>query len=277
MFKRTLSAFVICLLIIYTLYFFNSNGGMFLLVAVALGTQFELLKLFEKIGFKPAIHCGLFAGLILMLNAWINKNFHANCLANLFVLSIVILLAESLSKKSLNMIKMRFLPTILSVLYIPFMLSLSILFLKEFSVFYGEVSAIVMLGWMIIVSKCSDIGGMLIGCWIGKHKLIPEVSPKKSYEGLVGGIAMSMIVGCFSFFALRKYFPIHLNMCIIALMSSILAIVALIGDLLESAIKRFANEKDSGSIIPGIGGLFDLTDSLIFALPIGACLINFFK
>ncbi|NCA80940.1 MAG: hypothetical protein EOM76_12330 [Sphingobacteriia bacterium] len=60
------------------------------------------------------------------------------------------------------------------------------------------------------------------------------------------------------------------------MVSCILSLLALLGDLLESAAKRFANAKDSGSIIPGIGGIFDLTDSLIFTLPVGTILINFY-
>jgi phosphatidate cytidylyltransferase len=106
--------------------------------------------------------------------------------------------------------------------------------------------------------------------------LAPNFSPQKTVEGFIGGILFSNFIGIILTLLCKKLLPSRFGLVSAVVMSTLLAIFSLVGDLTESTIKRLANEKDSGSIIPGIGGVFDLTDSLLFSIPIGVIFINHF-
>ncbi len=116
--------------------------------------------------------------------------------------------------------------------------------------------------YVILMIWINDSFAFLVGKNFGKHKLFESVSPKKTIEGFVGGLAFAILAG----FLIGKYsnsFPI-LNWIIIAV---IVAILGSLGDLVESKFKRQANIKDSGTIMPGHGGLLDRLDSLFFLAP----------
>ena len=103
---------------------------------------------------------------------------------------------------------------------------------------------------------------------IGKTPL-SVISPKKTYEGALGGIIVSMLVGILLAGAFGHYTPEGFNLLVAALIAVPVSIASIASDLVESAFKRQAEVKDSGTIIPGIGGIFDLTDSLILTSPLG--------
>lgn len=107
----------------------------------------------------------------------------------------------------------------------------------------------------------NDAFAYFIGSKFGKHKLVPKISPKKSWEGLFGGIAGSTIVWC-----LLLFFPeVGLTVPIALIVGLLCGVTGVIGDLVESRIKRGAGVKDSGNFMPGHGGLLDRSDSLLFA------------
>ncbi len=114
----------------------------------------------------------------------------------------------------------------------------------------------------------NDTGAYLIGCTIGKHKLYPKVSPKKSVEGLLGGFVLTLALS----FCIPLLLPSLEKMTLISapIFGLIVAAMGTLGDLFESALKRKAGVKDSGTIIPGHGGVLDRLDSYLFALPMAA-------
>ena len=114
----------------------------------------------------------------------------------------------------------------------------------------------------MIVTKSSDIGAYLWGRKFGKTALLKRISPGKSLEGAVGGFFTSLIVGIiFSLFIQTITFWEKFFLIII------LAIIAQLGDLFESLLKRDCQVKDSGKAFPGMGGVLDVIDSLIFTAP----------
>jgi phosphatidate cytidylyltransferase len=123
--------------------------------------------------------------------------------------------------------------------------------------------------WLVAVTKFCDTGALLTGMAFGRHKMSPQISPKKTWEGAVGGVIISMGIGALVAWLARDVFPPHMTPLVAALMAAPIAIVGIVADLVESVFKRRANRKDSGQTIPGIGGMFDLSDSLILAAPIG--------
>jgi phosphatidate cytidylyltransferase len=120
-----------------------------------------------------------------------------------------------------------------------------------------------LVAFIIAVTKSGDIGAYIVGSTIGKHPLIPRISPKKSLEGMIGGLCFS-ILGAL---ACRRIMPSFSIEHLVAL-GLLLGVVGQIGDLSESLIKRDCGAKDSGKSLPGLGGVLDLIDSLLFTVPI---------
>jgi phosphatidate cytidylyltransferase len=121
--------------------------------------------------------------------------------------------------------------------------------------------------YLIVVTKFSDMGAYLVGMTIGKHPLIPHISPKKTWEGFFGALGLSSLASL-GLFALM---PGHLSMLTwthATILGLLLGFAAVIGDLAESIIKRSTGVKDSGNFLPGIGGALDLVDSLLFTAPL---------
>jgi phosphatidate cytidylyltransferase len=118
---------------------------------------------------------------------------------------------------------------------------------------------------IFVIIWSSDSFAYLAGKNFGKHKLAEKISPKKTIEGLAGGMAGSIIVA----FLLHKYtdFVTNLSLINFILLALIIVIFGTLGDLLESKFKRQAGVKDSGNIIPGHGGILDRLDSFILAVP----------
>lgn len=122
--------------------------------------------------------------------------------------------------------------------------------------------------YLIIVTKFSDAGAYVIGSLIGRHKLIPRISPKKTWEGTVGAVVVAALAGWGTFYLFpESLVQLKMTPLTAAIAGALLGIVAIVGDLAESVIKREAQVKDSGQWLPGIGGILDLIDSLLFTAP----------
>ncbi|MGL9733275.1 MAG: phosphatidate cytidylyltransferase [Symbiopectobacterium sp.] len=128
--------------------------------------------------------------------------------------------------------------------------------------------------WLLYVMLLvwgADSGAYMFGKLFGKYKLAPKVSPEKTCEGFVGGLATSAIISLlFSVYAPLGVSPFTLTLLVC---SVIAALASVLGDLTESMFKREAGIKDSSNLIPGHGGVLDRIDSLTAAIPVFACLI----
>ncbi len=122
----------------------------------------------------------------------------------------------------------------------------------------------------LIISWMSDIGAYFIGTFFGKHKLCPNISPKKTVEGLIGGIGFSILMSLFAGFIYQAFFlqDSAVSYWTIFGLALIGAPLSVIGDLFASLIKRRCGIKDFGNFFPGHGGMMDRFDSLLFVLPI---------
>jgi phosphatidate cytidylyltransferase len=158
--------------------------------------------------------------------------------------------------------------TILGVLYVSWLLGflLKIFFYSapEGAAFDGGFCLL----FFILATKCSDIGAYSLGSLIGRHKMIPKVSPAKTWEGFAGAILLSTIAAMlmahyWGAAKLGGMTPLHA-----AALGPLLGFGAVLGDLVESVFKRDSGVKDSGSFFPGIGGILDLLDSLLFNAPL---------
>jgi phosphatidate cytidylyltransferase len=123
--------------------------------------------------------------------------------------------------------------------------------------------------YLVMVTKFTDVGSYVFGMTMGKHKLIPRISPNKTWEGVYGGIVGALVASYAGWHLMRT--PLErngLDFVDATILGVLLGAVAIVGDLAESLVKRQANIKDSGKMLPGIGGALDLVDSLLFTAPV---------
>ena len=125
--------------------------------------------------------------------------------------------------------------------------------------------------YVVAVVAAADVGGYAFGKMFGSRKLAPSVSPGKTWEGFIGGliVAQLLALGLFAYFSSADQSPLP-SLGVFLLVTALLAAVSVLGDLLESILKRGCGLKDSGTILPGHGGVLDRLDGLVAALPVFA-------
>ncbi|MCL4219847.1 MAG: phosphatidate cytidylyltransferase [Phycisphaerales bacterium] len=153
---------------------------------------------------------------------------------------------------------------LLGVAYLGMMFGFMVLIRREWSAW--------VLLWLITTTKASDIGAYFVGRSIGRHKLIPWLSPGKTWEGAFGGVAFSAGMGALGIVVLGSQWPMG---ALGGLAFGVaLSVVGQIGDLVMSLLKRDAGAKDAGSSLPGFGGILDVLDSVLLAAPVGFWLLR---
>jgi phosphatidate cytidylyltransferase len=164
--------------------------------------------------------------------------------------------------------------TLLGIWYVPYLLNF---FTRLVFLPHGETPTCLRIGesgrilalYLVVVVKCGDIGAYTVGRLIGRHKLFPRISPAKTWEGLFGGIVFSVVASCwFSLAGCAGVGGIALNLTHAVLLGALLSVVGVVGDMFESLLKRAAGAKDSSAVIPGMGGILDVLDSLLFGAPV---------
>lgn len=154
--------------------------------------------------------------------------------------------------------------TFLGVMYIAFLGGFLISMRVGFNETFIEFLSSKLLLYFFLVTMGSDVGAYFIGKGLGKRKLVPKISPNKTWEGFIGGILLAIGFAALSTALFFPEFPYKLSIPLAIFM----ALVGVGGDLAESAMKRGSNTKDAANILPGHGGLLDRLDSLLFNAPI---------
>ena len=280
MLQRILSTILLWVVAIATLHYLGPPGGVWLITLLACATQYEFYRMLKRTGLDPFDRLGLMTGAIVVLAPYYLERLSlsiqtTDVLAGAVVLFALRILGEREPHNRMETLA----ATLFGVLYVPFMLQ----FLVRTIVLYpdDENTGLALGLWLVAVAKFCDVGALLSGLALGRHKMAPNISPKKTWEGAVGGLAVSAGVGALLVWLDSlghwggPYFPDDFTPLRAALMAVPIAAVSIISDLIESVIKRRADVKDTSRIIPGIGGAFDLTDSLILALPLGYFLFLF--
>jgi phosphatidate cytidylyltransferase len=158
--------------------------------------------------------------------------------------------------------------TVFGLLYIPWMFNFltKILYLPprdEAGLATGQFYVVLLL----VITKFSDMGAYVFGSLFGRHPLAPRISPHKTWEGFAGAIAAAVLGGLWTYGLLADRLG-ALRLGDVVILGVGLGAVAVVGDLAESVLKRSAHAKDSSGTVPGIGGVLDLVDSLLFTAPL---------
>ena len=213
---------------------------------------------------------GLFSGLLLMGSTFVyltSGGIRAPAKANDFETSILIVFVlglcvrQFLSRTNTDGLQ-AISVTLFGLMYVPWLLN----FIQKINFFPGVEGRYYVL-YFILVTKFSDMGAYAVGSLIGRHKMIPRISPGKTWEGFAGAV----IVATGASVAFATIFDAHLhgmNWQHATVLGLLLSMTAVVGDLIESLFKREAGVKDSGALFPGMGGILDLLDSLLFNAPL---------
>lgn len=278
--QRIISTFCLWALVIACIQFFGTTGGVWLMTAVAVLTLREFYQMVRRMGLEPFNKFGMTLGALAMLAPYYAPYFlptapelaaPGTVLAAAVVVFALRILGERKPENRVETLAW----SLFGVVYVPFMLS----FLIRIAALPGPhaKTGLLLMIWLIAVSKFCDVGALLSGLAFGRHKMAPGISPKKTWEGAIGGVIISAGVGAALAHFLARYYPADFTPLVAAAIGAPIAILAIVSDLIESVIKRRADTKDTGATIPGIGGMFDLSDSLVLTAPVGYIAFAFLR
>ncbi len=219
-------------------------------VAVLLGIR-EIVRAFSAFGIYISSAGLIIAALALSYATW---NGGVAGLAVATAIAIPVLLIQLLTRGPEGFVASAT-ATTFSLLYLPF--------LGGFLILLGRTSTgLERVMTFVVLVGCNDTFGYIVGVLIGKHPLVPKISPKKSWEGLIGSLVFTTAGGILSFI-----YILEMQWWIGAVVGLIIVFTATCGDLIESAMKRDLALKDMGSLLPGHGGMLDRLDSVLISAP----------
>ena len=224
-------------------------------MALVAGGLYEFFGLIEKKGIRIYKYFGMLIGIIIPLSILFRFELTRGWELLFIVLALLSLFVLQFRMPDNSQAIVGISTTFFGILYVSWFFSFLIK-IRYLAGGQGYLAAI------ILITKSSDIGAYLIGSRFGSHALIPRISPKKSIEGSLGGL----LFGVLAAMASKPFF--EFSYCRLAILGLALGIVAELGDLSESLIKRDCQVKDSGFLFPGMGGILDLIDSLLFTAPV---------
>jgi len=265
--KRLFSTLLLWAIVVGSV-IYSPEAAVWLIAIASFGTQWELYGLMEKMGRKPFKSLGSSLGTFMILGPFYAQKFldfqAPGLQASIIAVTIVAVCLRILVHREVEDRIETLGATLVGLIYVPFMLT----FLARMLTITPDTGeGLMLILWLIISAKFCDVGALVFGKLFGRHKMSPNTSPGKTWEGAIGGVVSSVGLGYLFVFLTREHFPEFFTPLWGAVFAAPIAALAIVSDLVESMIKRAAKQKDSGSFIPGIGGAFDLSDSLILTSP----------
>lgn len=263
---RTLSGAVLLGVVLAAALLGKYAYGALLLVIVSVGLA-EFYRLAKASGAQPQVNMGTFAGVILFCTSFhifeqlydgypLSMELIVGLLLSLLLYLFLIFVVEVFRAKEHPMRNVAV--TIMSLIYVS--LPMSLMLFIPLMLGGGVWRAEAFLFYLFIVWG-NDVFAYLVGVSIGRHRMCERISPKKSWEGFVGGVLGAMAMGALGNVVVGGGYALWLGLAAIVAISSVL------GDLVESMFKREAGVKDSGNIMPGHGGILDRFDALLVSIP----------
>jgi len=253
--KRTATIIIGVFLSFLTIFWKGFPFFIIIIIIALLGLK-ELYSIAHKLGYRPSYILGsiltFYFITITVYDIYCLNYYIENIIITFFIiLTFIFQLFKKDYSKALAEISI----TIFGSIYLGYLLSFMLKIKDLPNGNYYLIS-------LLIITWANDTGAYLIGTKFGKNKIFPKISPKKTIEGSIGGVIFS-IAGTF---ALKNWLNLTFNELLS--LGLIISIIAQLGDLFESVLKRGSGIKDSGTLIPGHGGILDSLDSLIFTAPV---------
>ncbi len=258
--ERLISSTIMILLTVFAV--MNQWIFIVVLLGLTLAGLYEFFYLIKKKGIPIYSYTGIVIGILIPLSIF--TRFEPTDRWELLFIVLLLLLIffmQFLRNDNTNAI-IGISTTLFGVLYVSWLFS----FLIRIRYFLPGVDGVKLLGFILLVTKCGDMGALLVGSKFGKHPLLPRISPNKTIEGGLGNLLFSVLAAVLGSQLIPAQFGFSLGH--IALMGAFFGGMGQLGDLSESLIKRDCNVKDSGKFLPGQGGVLDAIDSILFSAPV---------
>ncbi len=289
--RRTCSAILILGTVGVVMFLLPSMVGVAVLFAIAAAGMIEFYNILRNAGIPSFRILGLAAGVVLLAASYLAMNVQTMLGTEpteawrelpLFVIAVIVfsIFVRQFPQKNNSQPLPTIACTMLGLVYVPFLIMFLFFLAFRWTPTHPfqplSATACRLILYLVVVVKFSDIGAYFIGSMLGRHKLFPRISPGKTWEGLAGGlltgIAASVLFARFACPAGQEagtvlFGRLTLHMADAWFLGAFLAAVGVLGDLVESLLKRSAGMKDSGCLFPGMGGILDVLDSLLFAAP----------
>ncbi len=257
MLKRTITSIILISITIVTIFLlpiwaFSVVASIFIGMGI-----YEFFQLNSKSGFpRSFVLLGIFSSILLPYITYFYRPTGGLWEALFFIIVLIALfLMQFTRRESQNAVTLIAL-TLFGIFYVGWFFT----FLVKIRILEDGRNLV---GYLLLVTKAGDIGAYLVGSRLGRHSLIPRISPNKSVEGAIGGFLFSIL-----FAIISKLYLGWMSFSVILIGGILLGIFAQLGDLAESLIKRDYKVKDSSPFLPGLGGMLDLIDSILFTAPI---------
>jgi len=239
------------------------NSWLFIAVVVMLtaGGLYEFFYMVRKKDVPIYSYTGIFIGILIPVSIFTHFEPTKNWELLFIVIGFLLILFMQFARKDNRHAILGLSTTLFGVLYVAWFFS----FLVKIRLMLPGWEGVRLVGFILLVTKSADIGALFIGTKFGRHPLLPKVSPNKSIEGILGALS---IAACTALI-FRPFLPqpLHLPVWQVFLMGVFFGGLGQLGDLSESLIKRDCGVKDSGKFLPGMGGVLDIIDSLLFSAP----------
>lgn len=276
---RTLSGAVL-LVVVFAAAWFGMMSYKVLLLGIALVGVEEFYRLAKRRGAEPQRFMGLLATIALINSGYVVYNllYRPGCCscASGWSYALILLLIGLFGVFVYEVFRNRPTPifniaaTLMGVIYVALPITIMI-FIPALLKGDGLTWSPWYFLWYLFLVWGNDVFAYLTGVCFGKHKMCPRLSPKKSWEGFVGGVVGSLAMGALAAYFLCGNYVMWIGLAFVVSLSSV------VGDLAESMFKREAEVKDSGSIMPGHGGMLDRFDALLISAPFALVYIVIFK
>ncbi len=244
----------------------GAAGWEAVLWALAAGAAAEACAISEKMGHRPMKACVQAATFFIMWAECLPFGGSGLSGASATAVACGLMLVSLLANPYGAFWEKSLLPSLLVILAVPFALQWLVYAAFEYGVMFSVM--------ILAVAKFSDVGAFVFGKAFGRRKLSPEISPKKTLEGAIGGVFSSVSVAAAFAWCCNgtSVFPKNFMPTDALWIGAVIGVAAIVSDLIESVYKRRAGVKDSGGVIPGIGGALDLADSVLLSAPFGVLL-----
>jgi phosphatidate cytidylyltransferase len=270
--KRLVSWVILWIVALLCIYSGWRTLSLLLIAFFGLAGQWEFYRSQEEKGHRVFKQSGLFCGALIFLNSWyflIYNPGHARfvhfgeelvLVFGLLGAFIRLVVRQEEHRAPITTAAL----TVLGLMYVPFLFNF--VALLAFMPGSPDQNRFLLI-YLLAVTKFSDVGAYVVGSLMGRHKMIPRISPGKTWEGFAGAILTSLGISIALTYVMGEHVQ-ALSFGSGVILGLLLPLISVVGDLAESVIKRDASIKDSGHAIPGIGGALDLIDSILFTAPV---------